>query len=149
MAIRPIQSNFSVSITHYGVRLLLCLMASLVCLILIYWPNNQQTFITPFATLILTVLVWLVVHYFRLMFGMKPALEMNEIGITDRRNPFKTKFISWQNISACEIQNQVLIFQTNKTPILLSCKNLKSNIKNIQKATQRFIDENKIDLASE
>jgi len=149
MAIRPIQSNFSVSVIHYGVRLLLCLIASLVSLILIYWPNNQQTLITPFATLILTVLVWLVVHYFRLMFGMKPALEMNEIGITDRRNPFKTKFIPWQNIKSYEIKNHDLIFETSDSSIKLSVKGLKSNIKNIQKATQRFIDENKIDLASE
>lgn len=149
MAIRPIQSSFSVSIMHYGVRLLLCLVASLVCLILIYWPNNQQAFITPFATLILTVFVWLVVHYFRLMFGMKPALEMNEIGITDRRNPFKTKFIPWQNIKSCEIKNRSLMLETTDSPIKLSVKGLKSNIKNIQKAAQRFIDENKIDLASE
>ena len=149
MAIRPVQSTFSVSVLHYGVRLMICFMAAIACLIMIYWPPIRSGLLTVAATLVLTWLVWLMAHFFRLMFGMKPSLEMDEIGITDRRSALKSKFIAWHTIIACETDHQKLLLRTSINTKEISSIGLKSSAQNIQKVVQRFIAENKIELADE
>lgn len=138
MAIRPVQSTISVSSVHYALRCVLLLIAVVVILIV---SNKQQW---PFMAKsvfysIQAITIFVFVHYLRLLFGSRPAIECNEFAFIDNRSVLGTMRIEWDEKTTFRIEGNQLIINNDGKKTEFSIKGLKSSPEQIRKIVERYI----------